>query len=274
MLSVLALPSLAAAGNNGVRYYYSFGTSLSVGIQPDAAGKNQLTNDGYADQLFDMIEPRYRKIRLVKMGCSGETTTTMITGGICTYPKGSQLAQAVKELHAHKDKVALVTIDIGVNDLLNCINKDSAVVDNSCVSNASILLKDNLGIILTALRQAAHPDTPIVGMTYYNPFVAFSVFPPGSDFANLANVSQGVVNSFNVLLESIYQGIFVDSYVGPEIPVADVAGIYAFTTVNPLVYPNICDLTYMCVLQPVGPNIHANPLGYGFIADAFLEILD
>jgi len=82
---ILVVPAIASADNNGVRYYVSLGTSLSVGIQPDASGTNQLTNDGYADELFDIIEPNYRNIRLVKLGCSGETTTTMMTGGICTY---------------------------------------------------------------------------------------------------------------------------------------------------------------------------------------------
>ena len=31
----------------------------------------------------------------------------------------------------------------------------------------------------------------------------------------------------------------------------------------------ICSLTWMCAPPPVGPNIHANVLGYGLIAATF-----
>ena len=40
---LLVVPAVASADNNGVRYYVSLGTSLSVGVQPDASGANQLT---------------------------------------------------------------------------------------------------------------------------------------------------------------------------------------------------------------------------------------
>ena len=46
VLSVLAAPARAASGD--AQYYVSLGTSLAVGIQPDAHGKNQPTQDGYS----------------------------------------------------------------------------------------------------------------------------------------------------------------------------------------------------------------------------------
>ena len=33
----------------------------------------------------------------------------------------------------------------------------------------------------------------------------------------------------------------------------------------------ICTYTWMCAAPPVGPNIHANILGYGIIANTFLD---
>jgi lysophospholipase L1-like esterase len=173
MVLILAVPTIGAADSNGVRYHVSLGTSLSVGIQPDASGTNQLTDDGYADQLFDIIEPDFRKIRLVKLGCPGETTTTMMAGGICTYSEGSQLAQAVEFLHAHKDKVELITIDLGVNDVLAAGCIVGTDVDVACVIAAFNQVADNLPVILTVLSQAADPGTSIVGMNYYNSFLAF-----------------------------------------------------------------------------------------------------
>ena len=35
----------------------------------------------------------------------------------------------------------------------------------------------------------------------------------------------------------------------------------------------ICLWTYMCVPGPVGPNIHANPTGYGVIAATIEQVL-
>jgi lysophospholipase L1-like esterase len=273
---ILATPAIGAADNNGVRYYVSVGTSLSVGIQPDVSGVNQRTNDGYADQLFEMIESQYRKIRLVKLGCPGETTRTMMQGGICTYPKGAQLAEAVSFLHAHKDKVALVTIDLGVNDILaeGCIVGTN--VNFNCINNALYQISVNLPIILSALREAAHPDTPIVGMNYYNSFLAFWL--SGMDGQVLAVQSTALANVLN-------QNVLAPTYGAFGMPVADVAGAFNsdnFTTMVPFPPPfgsvplnvaMICQLTYMCVPDPVGPNIHANPTGYAVIATAFLDVV-
>ena len=128
----LALANLAAASDddNGARHYLSLGTSLAAGIQPGADGVNRLTDEGYADQLHDIVAADYRKLKLEKLGCPGETTVSMIGGGKCDYEEGSQLAQAVEFLHAHKDKVAIVSIDMGVNDVLvaNCIAQSEALM--------------------------------------------------------------------------------------------------------------------------------------------------
>lgn len=271
MVLILAMPTIGAADNNGVRYHVSLGTSLSVGIQPDASGTNQLTDDGYADQLFDIIEPDFRKIRLVKLGCPGETTTTMMAGGICTYSEGSQLAQAVEFLHAHKDKVELITIDLGVNDVLaaGCIVGTS--VDVPCIIAAFNQVATNLPVILTVLRNAANEDTPIVGMNYYNSFLAFWLI--GIEGQVLAMESAA-------LLEILNDDVLGLIYGGFGIPVADVSSAFHsddFVTMVqlapgffvPLNVALICQWTYMCVPPPVGPNIHANPIGYGVMAEAF-----
>src|SRR5207245_283915 len=73
---------------------------------------------GYADQLYDLLRPRFNEFRLVKLGCSGETTESLISGidSPCTYPSGSQLKEATKFLQAHSGQVKFITIDIGGND--------------------------------------------------------------------------------------------------------------------------------------------------------------
>ena len=279
MMLVLAMPMLAAADDDrGVRYYLSLGTSLAVGIQPDATGASQRTNDGYPDQLFDIIEPQFRKIRLVKLGCPGETTATMLAGGICDYRKGSQLAQAVKFLHSHKDKVELITIDMGVNDILAAGCIVGTDVDFACVQGALYQISVNLPVILTALREVADPDTQIVGMNYYNSFLASWLAGPSGQV--LAMESAALANILNNDVLGLTYGAF-------GIPVADVASAYMsnnFATLVPFPTPDspllvplnvamICQLTYMCVPAPVGPNIHANPTGYGVIAATFAALL-
>ena len=121
---VLVLGSVgqaAAAGGSSADkaklYYLSVGDSLAAGVQP-IGNPDELfrTDRGYAEQLLQTARARYPKLALEKLGCPGETTTTMIQGGICTYDEGSQLDEAIAFLHAHRQFVAFVTIDIGAND--------------------------------------------------------------------------------------------------------------------------------------------------------------
>jgi hypothetical protein len=265
-LLVLSQAVAADAHDNGVRHYLSLGTSLAVGIQPDANGVNQLTDEGYADQLHDIIAPNYRKLKLTKLGCPGETTATMIGGGTCAYEEGSQLAQAVEFLHAHKNKVAVVTIDMGVNDVLaaNCIDVATGSVNTGCLFNAFNSLSYNLLTILTALQQEAHPDTKFVAVNYYNTFLAF--WFTGLQGQALAFQSAVLADILNYDTLGAVYGAF-------GIPVADVAA--AIDSGNFSINPatglpqnvlNICTFTWMCAPGPVGPNIHANRFGYGLIA--------
>ena len=274
-LSIFAFAdAVAEEHDNGVRHYLSLGTSLSVGIQPDASGVNQLTDEGYADQLHDIVAPGFRKLKLTKLGCPGETTVTMISGGKCEYEEGSQLAQAVEFLHAHKNKVAIVTIDMGVNDVLaaNCIDVATANVDEVCLINAFSTLSNNLAYVLSALRQSAHPDTKFVAMNYYNTFLAFWLTGPAGEALAYDSAALAYILNYDVL-GSVY-GAF-------GIPVADVAaafdsgnvGINAATGLPQNVL-NICVYTWMCASAPVGPNIHANRIGYGVIAATMAATLE
>ena len=113
-------PATSHAVATPATYYLALGDSLSQGVQPDAAGTSVETGQGYADQLYAMLRPSQPTLQLVKLGCPGETTATMIHGGICHYPGGSQLAAAVAFLTAHRGHVRLVTIDIGANDPEDC----------------------------------------------------------------------------------------------------------------------------------------------------------
>ena len=138
-----AIDAIDDIGNDADVYYYvSLGTSLSVGVQPNSSGTLLPTDDGYPEQLFDLIRADFeagapnRELRLRKFGCPGETLDDMINGGSCPYVAGSQLDAAVDFLGDNAEKVLLLTIDIGGNDFRNadCITD---AVDLDCVNEIS-----------------------------------------------------------------------------------------------------------------------------------------
>ena len=272
-LVALAAPAPAAADGGRKVWYLALGDSLSVGVQPDAANVNHPTAFGYADQLHQVLKATTTNLELKKLGCAvTETTTDMLRGpSDCRnqYRLRVQLADAVAFLLTHRGAVKLVTIDIGANNLEICGNLETGI-DPACVQEAFSDVGGDLPKILKALRLAAGPNVPIIGMNYYNPFLAAWL----AGETELAQQSSEIVDAFNGLLASIYQ-VF-------GMPVADVAT--AFDTANfelvpapsppfPPMVPqnvlNVCGLTYMCALG----NIHANTEGYGLITQAFLEVL-
>lgn len=251
-------------------YFVSLGDSLSVGEQPGPDGVGRPTAEGYADQLYGIAKAWYPNLRLVKFGCMGATTTTLLSGGgRCTYEEGSQLAQAVEFLHAHGKFVVFVTIDIGINDF-TCQDAPA------CVPPGLATIGTNLPKILEQLRAAAGASTPIVGMTYYDPLLGLWLAGRTGD----AMLSAQLFALINGTLKGIYAGA--------AMPVADVEATFLTQDfVTPVTLPppfpaltvpvnvaRICEWTWICVPPPQGPNNHANAFGYGAIAQTFATILE
>ena len=277
---LLAIPAAAladsqAAPDAAVHYYLSLGDSLAAGEQPTLPPGQNFGDEGYADQLLAIERTRIPKLKLVKLGCGGETTASMITAvptimvpGIgpvpyegrgdhffCSFPHGSQLADAVSVLQAHRGFVSFVTIDIGPNDVFQ-LGSDAG----------STQIRQNLPVILAALRDAAGPGVPIVGMNFYGVRLVDWFGNPASLPGRIA----GVV-AFNNFLEGIYAA--------SGEPVADVETAFSTTDTTsvggiPLDVLRICQWTWMCAAPPLGPDVHANTTGYGVIAQAFAKILN
>jgi lysophospholipase L1-like esterase len=251
-------------------YYLSLGDSLARGVQPDRAGASVPTDQGYPDQLYAMLHPGDPGLRLVKLGCPGETTSTMIGGGICSYPGGSQLAAAVRFLRAHPGRVSLVTIDIGANDPDACVTHPSLSKIARCISSAIPDTAGNLAKIMQELRAAGGSRLRIIGMSYYVPELA--TWRDGLAGQFLARLSERLAAGLNELLTSTYTTF------GAR--VANVSGAFqsgdftsqatrpALGTV-PRNVALICSWTWECAPPPRGPNEHANAAGYRVIASAF-----
>jgi lysophospholipase L1-like esterase len=264
-VALVGTPGAAAAGSP---YYLALGDSLAAGIQPNATGQNVLTGRGYANDLLAVYRLALPALQLANLACPGETTQTMLAGGIayCPYPLGSQLAQAVAFLKSHS--VALVTIDIGANDIETCVRPSG--IDEGCVAAGFAATIANLPSILTTLRAAAGAGVPIVAMNYYDPFLAAWLQGPSGQA--LAVQSEQLLLQFNGVLASAY-GAF-------GIPVANVESAFHTTDFAPLPLLGtplnvslVCAFTWMCAAAPVGPNIHPNALGYAVIAAAFVRTI-
>lgn len=281
--AVAVLPATASAAKaGGSHYYLALGDSLSQGMQPNFNGVLQDTNQGYADDLFATERGHVHNLQLVKLGCGGETTGSMLTGKgnaanarrfHCHDAGGSQLKAAVRFLKAHHraGEVPLVTLDIGANDVDGCATASNV---GACVTTGIASISNNVPKILRALKKAAPKGTKFAGMTLYDPVLAgyFSTNPTAH---TLAMDSPLLLKEVNDKLTS--------DFGSAGFKTADVAGAFnsydSTHTVTwegnqiPLNVATVCSWTWACQTPPSGPNIHANKNGYAVIAAKFAKAI-
>jgi lysophospholipase L1-like esterase len=256
-------------------YYLALGDSLAQGVQPDASGVSVMTRDGYPDQVYAALHASRPGLKLVKLGCPGETTASMINGGVCRYRGGSQLAAAVAFLQAHRGRVPLVTLDIGANDPEHCGGRPGLGQLAKCAVTDIPGAVDHLGTIMARLKAAAREKgagevggVRIVGMNYYLP--ALAEWRSGLPGHLVAWTAEKLAATYNSWLGRVY------AKSGAR--VANVFGAFEtsdFTrpagTSVPRNVARLCQWTWECAAPPRGPNQHANQAGYRVIARAFLQ---
>jgi lysophospholipase L1-like esterase len=269
-VGAVGVPSaqVIADDDNATRYYLALGDSLAQGFQFPMPGQPYYSPDGYVPLVHTALSADDRKLDLNNISCGGESTVSMLSGSqppsvasscgspdfyLDLYPHEVQLDEAVNFLHAHKGKVAVVTIDIGSNDVLPCLS----TLDPACIQLGLGRIATNLDRILDEL-QATAPGVRIVGMTYYNPIACVLPVNPG-----LAAASQQIVLNLNGVLLSVYAAHGVE--------VADVAGAFDVADL-PASAQAAAAFTWFCDKQHSG-NVHPNSDGYRVIADAFLDVL-
>jgi lysophospholipase L1-like esterase len=235
--------------------YVALGDSLSRGAQPTADGFTE-TSEGYPDRLLAQMPADYDGVKLLKLGCSGELTSTMLAGGICSYEErrriaangavGTQLDAAEAFLRRYESRVRLVTVDIGLNDIGGCVK--GSRVDAACVQRAVAAVTANGRQIAQRLRAAA-PAATLVFVEAYDPFPAPRPFWPQTKVSvtpPVTQVNQALAQSFLEVGGRI-------AHVQDAVPAS-----------------RLCELTFMCAAKP---DLHARPAGYDVIAQTIAAAL-
>jgi hypothetical protein len=186
------------------------GDSIAAGHQFFIPGQPYYSPTGYVPLVHATLAAIDTKLDLSNISCGGESTESMINGSQLPsvgsscgppqfyqgqYPHKTQLAEAVNFLHAHKEKVDVVTITIGANDLAPC----SGTLDLACYAVVLQGMATNLDRVLDTLQTAA-PGVRIVGMTYHNPFACLLPVDPGR-----AAFAQQAALALNTTLLSVYE---------------------------------------------------------------------
>lgn len=265
-------------------YYISMGDSMATGSQLDPeTGTPHETKQGYTDQVYRTLRKTYPKLKHVRLGCgAGETSATMITGGVCYYPHGNQLDEALSFIKANSDRVVLLTMNIGSNDVAfsGCLGVPDSLEQSECFQQTFQKLAGNLGHVLQRITTAGQSQFPIVGANLNNKYLnSWLQGAPGQAFAQLSAQLELVINS----------QVFRPVYSAFEVKVANLANAFHsqdFTTkvpsdlpppndVLPLNVAMICDYTYACPHPGSGlpVDFHFTTEGYSIVASEFLAAL-
>lgn len=264
--SATTTTSAASSHDHSPEYYVSLGDSLAAGYQPNVGHD---TDVSYTDQLYAELKQHDPDLVHVRLGCSGETTETMIDGGICRYPGAtSQLDAAVQFLRAHRGHVSYVTLDIGANDVDGCLK--SGAIDLSCAMQGIATVAQQVPQITAALHRAGGSHPRYAAMNYYDPFLAVWLTGPAGQQAAQESAQLGVA----------LNGAIAGGLKAGEFRLADVST--AFSTLDftdqvtlpgfgqvPLNVARICTWTWMCTQYQ---DIHATPTGHAVIAGVFQDL--
>jgi lysophospholipase L1-like esterase len=270
--ATLALGTADAWAGTQPSYYISLGDSLARGWQPSSNGRSGDTTQGYVDTVASELVKRHPGLQTLKLGCPGETTYTMMSGGSCKYSEGSQLAAAEAALKAQQGHVVAVTVNIGDNDVETCVSSWS--VDGQCVQRQMSALKQRLPAIASRLGAAAGQGVPIVGLTDYDQFLAFWL--DGSRGRAVARRTVAIVGRLNTTVDGIYArgGIRVaDAW--PAFATDDFSHYVTLSGQGqvPRAVKRICAWTWACSGPPIGFNDHANATGYRVLGQVVLKML-
>ncbi|MDX8151148.1 SGNH/GDSL hydrolase family protein [Patulibacter brassicae] len=277
-LAVLcALVVAACGGDDGddprALHLVSLGDSLAVGVQPGLLGGGRETRQGYPRQLADLLRDDGTPVVLHELGCGGATSASLLAGGRDCAPERdtpyanedpttSQASHAIGLLSRLGDRRRAVLLDIGGNDVGDCLRDGR--VDPACLRRVGAALRENLDELLGRLRDVA-PDVPIGVLTLYDPLLGLWDEHPDA---------RPALRRLHVLFLRTIDRTIVDvtrRHGATVVDLADAMHQYApFRPTDrrrPQAVAAICDLTWMCVRPPRTPDIHLRREGYRLAAE-------
>jgi lysophospholipase L1-like esterase len=232
-----------------VEYYLALGDSMAAGT-----GASTGSHD-YVNVLYQHELARYPGLQVVNLACGGATTGSMVAGPGCSYASGTQLGDAEAFLRAHAGHVAMVTIDIGANNVDGCLNASG--ISTSCVTSGLSQITTYLPQILDGLS-SSYPDVAIYGMDYYDPFL--DQWLSGTSGQTVATESEAFAVDLNSLLGQLFGAD--DAAMADPATLFQTSNFSLTGTYNGATVPEnvalICAWTLMCS----GNNIHPNDSGH------------
>jgi lysophospholipase L1-like esterase len=266
----------AQAATKTSSYYVSLGDSYSVGYQPGLG----------ATPGYTFVVAKQTRLTLVNFGCGGATTTSVIssvgcpdvlphTAGAVSYPTTTQAAAAEAFLIAHRGHIGLITVSIGGNDVTSCATQANPI---SCVSTAVTTISKNVTSLATALRTAAGPHVPLIGLTYPDVILGGYVYPSQPATASRISLAKLSVVAFKSLINPALSKAYASAN-GRLVDVTAATGAYTSLTRTvrarpygtiPVPVASVCTLTWFCSQG----NIHATTKGYTFIGKLVVAKFD
>ncbi len=293
-LAACLMTAAPASAAPKVKYAVAVGDSFSAGVQPGAGMKDSFSYPkvSYTQQMLPRASRVLRfPLKLEMLACGGATTDSIVgrqiktcspgVGGFKlpyanTSPQTSQLRYALDFMRAHRGQIAFVTMTIGGNDLLRCVDSSTGGFDINCINGGLDNVKANIPPIARAIQRAAGRGTPLIASGYYDPYLQFIL--RGGDQASIGQASVGIQRQLNDTMEEAYAAagkwkfVRVDDLFGTYIPLDQTTNLDPYGQV-PVAVANVCRYSWMCAPAPEGPNIHPNRAGYALYAQDNLKAL-
>jgi lysophospholipase L1-like esterase len=262
-------------------FYVSIGDSYAAGFRPKPGGGSETTRDGFAYQVADR-----GGYTLANFGCAGMTSRDLLIQrgcaegslgpGAAPFPDSTQTQAARDFLRLHAEDVALITVVVGGNDVLDCFpdpSRDFTPETRTCLDTTLRSLEANLRSILSEVRAAAGPGVTIVGLTY--PDVFLGAYVRGGEGGRAFALSSQAVfrDRLNPMLRSVYAAAgakFVDitDASGGYGPFRSTSDVPPYGVV-PEPVAQVCRLTFYCE----SGDPHPRTIGHALIADGIVRAI-
>jgi lysophospholipase L1-like esterase len=280
MLPVLVLAvcwyANTAGRSNPIRYYVSIGDSYAAASGPNSAPGGSTSRDGFAYQVAASLPRDGSPWKLVNFACSGETAYAMAFDDGCAsaarapdgapYENVPQDVAAADFISQHRDRIGLITIVMGANDVLHCLDLTDDPSARTCAEHEVPIVVMTLNGLLARIRADVGGSVPIVGLSYINVFLAdaLNVDPSVQRRASASTtLFKNYLNPALLQTYSKYGAHFVDTtaLAGGYLPLTEKTWVPGYGTVTASI-GRICKLTYYCT----GDDVHPTADGHALIA--------